>query len=241
MGQADARVRSDGLSVASTDKSAIRDAATVLIVRRQAGEATILMGQRGKTAAFMPDKFVFPGGAVDQGDAAIPVDPPLNTRCANRLDQRAAPGRGAALVAAAIREVWEETGLILGRPGRWPGTPPADWRGFAGAGMLPSAAGFRFIFRAITPPGRPRRFDARFFVVDAGQIAGDPDDFTHAEDELRHLQWVPLSRARGINLPFVTEIALAELDKVLKGPDGPPEQVPFFDNSTGEASCHWLV
>ena len=77
-----------------------------------------------------------------------------------------------ALAAAAIRELWEETGLPLGQPG--PADLPGDWAGFAARGLRPDASALRFIFRAITPPGRTRRFDARFFLADAGALAGDP-------------------------------------------------------------------
>ena len=51
------------------DKTALRDAATVLLIRRDSADPAVLMGMRGEYAAFMPSKFVFPGGAVDPGDA----------------------------------------------------------------------------------------------------------------------------------------------------------------------------
>lgn len=216
----------------------IRDAATVLLLRRGPGGPSILMGQRGAGAAFMPNKYVFPGGAVDPGDAGVPLASALGPRCLARLDAAARPGIGAALAAAAIRELWEETGLALGLPGAWPGvssgTPsaavPADWQGFAAAGLVPVAHPLTFVFRAITPPGRPRRFDARFFLADATDVAGDPDDFSRAADELSHLHWVPLAEARRLNLPFITEVVLAEVGALLAR-GGAPEAVPFFDNS----------
>ena len=85
------------------------------------------------------------------------------------------------------------------------------------------------MFRAITPPGRPRRFDARFFLVDACHISGDLDDFSRASDELSHLQWVPLTDARSFDLPFITEIVLAEIATRLPETSAPPS-VPFFKN-----------
>lgn len=214
----------------SIDKTAIRNAATVIVLRDRDTTPRILMGQRGAAAAFMPNKFVFPGGAVDVADADVPLAGTIPDPCHARLADDAAPGMQHALGAAAVRELWEETGLILGRPGRWTGTPPPDWARFAAEGFLPDASALRFVFRALTPPGRPRRFDARFFLVDATHVQGDLDDFTHATDELAHLQWIPLDRARAFDLPFITEVVLAEIAARL-GDEGPPPSVPFFKNN----------
>ncbi|WP_370302905.1 NUDIX domain-containing protein [Pseudooceanicola sp.] len=214
----------------STDKSAIRNASTIIVLRDRLRDPAILMGQRGATAAFMPNKFVFPGGAVDRADGAVPLAAPLPALCHRRLAEEAPDGLQHALAAAAIRELWEETGLILGVPGQWPGSVPPDWEEFAATGHVPSAAALQFVFRALTPPGRPRRFDARFFLVDASHIQGDPDDFTHAQDELSHLQWIPLSRARSFDLPFITEVVLAEVEARVSDP-APPASVPFFRNN----------
>ncbi|SOC02764.1 NUDIX hydrolase [Rhodobacter maris] len=212
------------------DKSALRDAATLIVLRRDHSEGpAVLMGLRGATAAFMPSKHVFPGGALDPGDSVVPLAAPLPDASARRLAQDAPDGIGPALATAAIRELWEETGLILGEPGAWEGPVPEDWAGFAATGHRPSAAGLRFIFRAITPPGRPRRFDARFFLAEARALACDPDDFSRASDELSLLQWVPLAQARELNLPFITEVVLAEVQaQLVSGTE--PATIPFFDN-----------
>lgn len=210
------------------DKTAIRDAATVILVRDADTHPRVLMGQRGAAAAFMPNKFVFPGGAVDPADHAIGLGAPLPDLCQSRLQEMAQSPGADALAAAAIRELWEETGLMLGLPGPWHSAPD-DWHGFAKNDLRPDASGLSFVFRAITPPGRPRRFDARFFLADAAHIAGDLDDFSAASDELSHLQWIPLATARNFNLPFITEVVLAEIASRL--PDlGPPTSVPFFSN-----------
>ncbi len=201
----------------------IRDAATLILIRDPEGRTpSVLMGQRGAGATFMPGKFVFPGGAVDAVDGAVPLARDLPDLCADRL------GR-IDLAATAIRELWEETGLILGRPGCWPDGPPRGWRGFAATGHLPDAGALSFVFRAITPPGRPRRFDARFFLADASELAGDPDDFARAEDELRHLQWIPVEETFRFDLPFVTQCVLAEVAARLPATDA-PDAVPFFRN-----------
>lgn len=216
------------------DKSALRDAATVIVLRDRMTEPRVLMGQRGASAVFMPNKFVFPGGAVDVGDRDVPLATPLPAPCGDRLCEEAPPALAHALAAAAVRELWEETGLVLGQPGDWPVPPGPDWTRFAATGHVPVAHPLQFVFRAITPPGRPRRFDARFFLVDAADIAGDLDDFSAACDELSHLQWIPLPEVRQFDLPFITEVVLAEV--AARATDrNPPASVPFFHNGVEES------
>ncbi|WP_425043645.1 NUDIX hydrolase [Primorskyibacter sp. S87] len=219
-----------GTGEPAIDKTAIRNAATVIVLRDRDDDPAILMGQRGANAAFMPNKFVFPGGAVDAEDADVPLGSLMTDLCRQRLREDTAADISHSLAVAAVRELWEETGLILGTPGEWQAAPPPDWATFATSGHLPAARGLQFVFRAITPPGRPRRFDARFFLVDASHICGDLDDFTHACEELSHLQWIPLREARGFDLPFITEVVLAEVEGRVRDPS-PPQSVPFFKNN----------
>jgi 8-oxo-dGTP pyrophosphatase MutT (NUDIX family) len=206
----------------------VRDAATLILVRRRKDGPSVLMGQRGRDASFMPDKFVFPGGAVDPVDATVGLGTPLAHDTAARLARANEGPSPEALAAAAIRELWEEAGLLLGAPAPWP-DPPKGWRGFAATGHRPAGHALRFVFRAITPPGRTRRFDARFFLADSDAIVGDPDDFSRAEAELGHLQWVPLAEVRRLDLPFVTEVVLAEVGAHMRGEAA--EGVPFFENT----------
>ncbi len=206
MGETDARLRGQGL----TDAEPIRPAATTVLLRRTPDGPQVLMGQRGAGAVFMPSKYVFPGGGVDPADHRALAPGLLADTCLARLTQHIpdpAPSP-AALATAALRELAEETGLTLA-----PTATPA----------------LRFIFRAITPPGRSRRFDARFFLIDAAHIAGDPDDFSAASDELSHLHWIGTNAARALDLPFITEVVLAEIAAITAG--HPDEGTPFFDNS----------
>jgi 8-oxo-dGTP pyrophosphatase MutT (NUDIX family) len=186
----------------------IRPAATVILTRQGDNGPEVLMGQRGAGAVFMPSKYVFPGGAVDPGDDH-PAPLPLSADCIRRLSTAAAPPdhKVGPLVAAALRELAEETGLAL-RTDR------------------PT---LRFVFRAITPPGRSRRFDACFFLADATDATGDAESFSGASDELSHLHWIGLAQARALDLPFITEVVLAEVTNLLSG--GTQPGVPFFDNS----------
>ncbi|MFT4013266.1 MAG: NUDIX hydrolase [Paracoccus sp. (in: a-proteobacteria)] len=210
----------------------IRDAATIIVLDRDRAEGpAVLMGQRGAGAAFMPSKYVFPGGAVDAADAGVRFATPLDARLRARLAAEPRPGvvlSPEAILAAALRELAEETGLLVGSPG----PAPDAWDHYARAGLTPDPGGLTYIFRAITPPGRPRRFDARFLLLDARRIHGDRDDFGTACDELSHLHWVPLTQARALDLPFITEVVLAEVAALARRP-GPitfPDSVPFFDN-----------
>ncbi len=212
------------------DKSAIRNAATIIVLRDRTTDPKVLMGQRGAKAVFMPSMFVFPGGAVDVGDADVPLAAPVPAPCIDRLSEDTDKDLTHALSVAAIRELWEETGQILGRRGDWATPPPADWADFAATGHVPDASAMQFVFRAITPPGRPRRFDARFFLTDTDALQSDPDDFDRAEDELSLLQWIPLEKAREFDLPFITEVVLAEVAQRAGDPT-PPESVPFFSNN----------
>jgi 8-oxo-dGTP pyrophosphatase MutT (NUDIX family) len=184
-------------------QAAIRAAATVVLLQHGPVPA-VLMGQRGAEAAFMPSKYVFPGGAVDAADHAVDR---LSPTCAARLSVWATDPAPAAIAGAALRELAEETGL-----------------------HLHPLARLRFIFRAITPPGRSRRFDARFLLADAADIVGDMTDFSGADQELAHLHWVPLPEARRLDLPFITEVVLAEVAALAAGQD--QDGVPFFDNAS---------
>ena len=216
----------------------IRDAATIVLVRGVGtGHPQVLMGQRGAGAAFMPSKYVFPGGAVDPDDRLVVLPAPMAPQQRALLGQfpvTADVPSPEAMAVAAVRELWEESGLMLARPGAWKGPLPKDWKPFADAGLRPAADALRFLFRAVTPPGRTRRFDARFFLAQVNDLAGDADDFSRATDELSHLHWIALDEARRLDLPFITEVVLAEAEAVLR--EVGPESVPFFDNSGPEST-----
>ena len=222
----------------TSDKTKIRNAATVIVVRNKYDNPSVLMGQRGVNAAFMPSKFVFPGGAVDDQDLAIDIKKSINAVCKKRLLKENENGPWSALVAAAIRELFEETGQIIGVEQEGP-EPPSSWRDFAKTGYVPDASHMSFVFRAITPPGRPRRFDARFFLIQAEELRTNLDDFSMASDELSHLQWIPLTDTKNFDLPFITQVVLAEVSGNLKN-SGPPAQVPFFQNTTEESLIYYI-
>ena len=122
----------------------------------------------------MPKKFVFPGGAVEETDFQINAFKPLNAICKARMAYGCNEALVHALTNAAIRELFEETGIILGAKEKWTGMIPHEWKKFVELGLVPDGSNFQFVFRAITPPGRPRRFDARFFYLDADHLSAAP-------------------------------------------------------------------
>jgi len=172
-----------------------RDAATLILVR---GGREVMMGQRAKGHVFMPDKWVFPGGRVDPGDARLPAATELTpeTEALLRLGGTVRrPPRAFAL--AAVRETLEEAGLRCG--------------GDAG----PELDKLRFVARAITPPYRPRRFDARFFLADAEAVLAD--DTPNVGEELLHTRWFSLEEAEALDLPSITRFVLKEVRARLAG------------------------
>jgi 8-oxo-dGTP pyrophosphatase MutT (NUDIX family) len=153
----------------------IRDAATMLVIDRTGATPKVLLGRRHHGHKFMPGKYVFPGGRVELVDrrmrAATPLDPRVEARLMKET-RYPGPEKARGYPLAAIREVFEETGLVLGTKSDAPAHPPnAEWVKFAATGVAPDLAVVHFIARAITPPGRPRRFDTRFFAVDADAVA----------------------------------------------------------------------
>ncbi len=189
---------------------AIFAAASVIVTRPHPNGIQVLMGQRGAKAAFMPSKYVFPGGRVDSEDLAAPDLGLLAPECISAMTRNLPIGAPSphAITACAMRELAEETGLNL---------------------TARRTGALRLVFRAITPMGRPRRFDARFFLADLTDMTGDSTDFSAASSELTHLHWISLADARALDLPFITEVVLAEITALTAGQ--PQNGVPFFDNS----------
>ncbi|MGY6533080.1 NUDIX domain-containing protein [Glycocaulis sp.] len=190
-------------------------AASLILTRKRAnGTVEVLFGRRSGGHVFMPRKYVFPGGRVDRADgyaplASEPAEPVLDvlTRCMSERRARAA-------AAAAIRETAEETGLLIGETA--PQTPlKAPWKPFEAAGLLPTAEPLNVVARAITPPGRARRFDAWFFRADEACVTVKADPVNSGE--LEDIRWVALDEAHTVDLPIITRFVLAELAEHLKG------------------------
>ena len=210
-----------------------KDAATLILVDRSGSMPKVLLGKRHERHKFMPGKFVFPGGRVDPVDRLMPVARPLDPHAEAHLMkhlQRASAAKARAFALAAIRETFEETGLLLGVPtSETAKVPSGPWRAFAEAKILPDRSALRFIGRAITPPGRPRRFDARFFTLDASAIAHRVEGVTGPDAELVELVWVELGSKPLADLHPMTKNVLRELELRLEtGPLRHDAPVPFF-------------
>ena len=214
-----------------------KDAATLILVDRSGSVPKVLLGKRHHGHKFMPGKFVFPGGRVDRADQRMPVartlHPHTEAHLIKRL-QRPSVAKARAFALAAIRETFEETGLLLGVQGRaTTKVPPGPWAAFAEANILPDLGALHFIGRAITPPGRPRRFDARFFTMDATAIAHRIDGVTGPDAELVELVWMPLAQAKELDMPAVTGVMLEELDARIADGFAHDLPVPFYSMPRG--------
>lgn len=210
-----------------------RDAATLILIDRSASTPKVLVGKRHDNVVFMPGKFVFPGGSVDKADNRVPVAAPIPRELeANLLkgSPKTELARARSLAIAAIREACEETGLCLGR--KTDGAVAklnGVWQPFADAGLLPDPSGLYLIARAITPPGRVRRFDTRFFTADASTIVHRVEGVIHADAELVELVWVEIGSQPLADLHPMTKNVLGELEKRLAaGPLRHDADVPFF-------------
>ena len=204
-----------------------KDAATLVLVRRDADRPRILMGQRHGNMAFMANKYVFPGGRLDPGDMRIPVASELRPEVAARASHGVSAARARGLALAAIRETFEETGIVLGeRATKVPRTRAPAWKKFFEHKIMPRLDGLEMIARAITPPNRTRRFDARFFMADASLIAHQLEG---AEtEELLTPAWLTLEEARALDLPSITRTVLDEVVARVNGDSTRPAPVFRF-------------
>ncbi|WP_439814741.1 NUDIX hydrolase [Zavarzinia sp. CC-PAN008] len=195
-----------------------RDAATLILVRNSATgsakETEVLMGRRHPNHRFMPNQWVFPGGRVDRSDGLVRPPTPLRPEVLERLAKACSIYRANALALAAIRETFEETGLAVGRPFEGALKRPKDpaWSAFYETGVAPAPDVLDYVARAITPPVRPMRFHARFFMADAEHARGT----LQGSGELEGLYWVPLQEAKGLDVPRITAVILDDLEDLVE-------------------------
>ncbi len=192
-----------------------RDAASLVVLRRAGGEPEVLLGRREPRHRFMPNVLVFPGGRLDPGDFRQPVARRLRPAVAARMARHVSPARAQGLAVAAVRETFEETGLVFGE--------------IRGGALCPALDALDFVARAITPPDSPIRFHARFFMADAARAGGT----LAGNGELLDLRWFGLEEAVELPLADVTEFVLGEVARRLGGAE--PAGVPLFSYRHGRA------
>ena len=209
-----------------------KDSATLILIDRSEPVPKVLLGRRNSRHKFVPGKFVFPGGRVERNDRLMPIAAPLHAHDIDRLMRRVrnpSAARASGFALAAVRETYEETGLMLGtRASRSVPTPAGPWRAFAEAGVLPNLGAIHFVARAITPTNRPRRFDSRFFAADISAVAHRLEGFVGPEAELVELVWLPITEASKLDMPRITTIVLEDLrDRIAAGMSH-EQPVPFY-------------
>ena len=202
------------------------------------------MGVRGRRAAFMPGRRVFPGGSVDPVDCSLSTHRELAWKCLERLRKEIKdPALPVPLALAGIRELYEESGLAVGVPSARPVGGPGvqgTWKSFYAAGLEPALDQLQFFFRAITPPDYPMRFDARFFLVSATAVYGSIDDLSKGSGELQDLKWLPVAEAIDLgDLPCITQVVLREVREVItSGNSNRP--VPFYGGGRFTGKVEYL-
>ena len=172
-----------------------RHAASLIVLRAGPSGREVLMGLRGAGHRFMPNRLVFPGGAVDPADATLPAATEPRPDVLAVLGRAARPRLARALVAAAARELEEETGLTLGAP--------------------PRLDAVDYLCRAVTPPASAMRFNARFLVVDAAVTQGT----LSGSGELEAVRFYPMAEALTLDLALVTREVLERLQAWLALPE----------------------
>jgi 8-oxo-dGTP pyrophosphatase MutT (NUDIX family) len=164
-----------------------RHAASLIVYRGDADDVSMLMGMRGAKHRFMPNRLVFPGGAVDRADLDAPSASPLSPHTEHLLRKSANARLAHGLGIAAARELHEETGLSLGAP--------------------PHLHALHLLARAVTPPPGPIRFNARFFAVDARHVTGA----LGGDGELVGLRFYAMQEALELDLAMPTRRVLERL------------------------------
>ena len=199
------------------------DAAGLLLIRDNAGPE-ILLGRRRRRARAFPGQYVFPGGLVEAADRQPSGYPERLPVPAAGLDGQTRR-KLAVFARTALRECYEETGLLLVAPERTARPDRAAcrhrvWHAFAARGETPAFGALLPVARAITPRGYTRRFHSRFFLALLGTSArarpADPALPLAGDGELEDLAWVPLAETRRLPLADANSGVLDEvLSRVL--------------------------
>lgn len=211
-----------------------RNAATLIIVRRDRKKPQVLMGKRHSGHDFMPNLWVFPGGRIDRSDFRAPFATDLKPEVAARFEAHIPMNRGRALALTAVRETFEEAGLLLAKPA--PSRPAVGpWRQFLEQGVAPDLDALEIVARAVTPPMLAKRFDTWFLMADAERLTSlerQPDC-----GELEEVAWVDFDDAIALPLPQVTRMVIGEAVERLNDAERPR---PFMRFGAGKTRLSHL-
>lgn len=198
-----------------------RDAASLILLRGAGRDLELLAGRRPGHMKFMPGVYVFPGGAIDREDGR-------NWRVEQGGERL--PPRLLRCARAALRETWEETGVLVGRRGAAP-TPDATMTAveaaYAGQGLSAAIDVLTYVGRAITPTPVFRRFNTRFFLAGGEHVFGEP----RANDEFEDVRWHPIGRQPLSPFRDVTQFMLARAIALRDGTASP--DAPLFCSVRG--------
>ncbi len=213
-----------------------RDAASLILLCLEGREHRVLVGRRPPEARFLPGCYVFPGGAVEPDDSRARPASALN---AGMVDSMAVGGKGIralGLAMAAVRETFEETGLLLAEPGDVGPVRSPSWSAIRAHGVAPALHRLAYVGRAITPVPSPIRFHARFFVADAqyttGALGGD--------SELEDLHWCSVNELARLPTIDVQSFMLAHAIATLTGNDSKTTGTPLFTQRAGQRHIRYF-
>ena len=184
-----------------------RDAASLILLRGEGSALEVLAGRRPLNVKFMPGVYVFPGGAIDPPDR-IAWSVETGTEALGPKLMRSA--------RAALRETWEEAGVLIGRPGGRPAAQPARApieQAYIEQGLMAAMDVLTYVGRAITPSHSFRRFNTRFFLGDGGNVFGEPV----ASEELEDVGWHPVGHKAFASFRDVTRFMLARAIALRQG------------------------
>ena len=206
------KIREEPLRKPCTKAPRPKDASTLIIYRFGQNKLEILMGERHRKHKFLPQRYVFPGGRVDTEDSRVRYATPIRGDVEELLIRRTTTARARALVAAAIRETYEETGLTLGKTDPDPTkNVPKNWKNFFANGLAPSFEGIDYVARAVTPHWRPIRFNARFFMVNYKHLTGEMS----GSGELLNLKFMSVVETKKLELPLITTRVLELVENLV--------------------------
>ena len=213
-----------------------RDASTLIVVRPGNRNPLCLMGRRHADSGFLPGYFVFPGGAVEGADRAAKPASRLDLTHLGAMGVGGSATAAAALAVAAVRETYEETGVMIAAPGDVGDAPGGTFDEMRRRGVAPALGRLVYLGRAITPTYSPIRFHARFFLarLRPGHVGLGGDG------ELDDLTWVPLSDVASLPTIDITRFMADFADEIIKRVPIVPRARPVFTTRGERRLVRWL-